>query len=110
MPLSDAIPSPDIFVGNPARHAELDRLVNRNMTFLHKAGIKDDDSYVCLLVTIVEHSDNALDGTYSDHDDVAIKLQEDSRLKDELRDALESKSYRKIRNLGKWYPRSSSVN
>src|SRR5438128_2602106 len=96
--MSDATPPPDIFASNLAHHAQLDRLVKRKMDFFHKLVLKDDNSYVYLLVTIVDHSDNTLDGTYSIPHNAIRKLQEDSRLKDELHDAWESKSYRKIRN------------
>ena len=106
--MSDATP-PDIFAGNPARHAELDQLVNRTMAFLYRQGPQGDDSYAYLLVLIVENSDNTLDGTYSDPDTAVSKLQEDSSLKGELCDAWKSKSYREIRNLGEYYPRSSSA-
>ena len=107
--MSDATLPPDIFAGNHARHAELDTLVNNTIRFLFKNGLEDDHSYAYLLVLIVQNSDNTLDGTYSDPDTAVSKLQEDSSLKDELCDAWKSKSYREIRNLGEYYPRSSSA-
>ena len=96
-----ATPAPDIFANNPTRHAELDRLVDQNMFIICPGGLQDHGAYIHLLTLIVQYSDNQLDNTYSQVVPAFKKLNEDSSLRDQLRDAWESRSYRTIRNLGK---------